>query len=200
MMTLTKRQEEILDLIRDFIADSGMPPTRAEIAKALGFRSPNAAEEHLRALERKGAIELFPGASRGIRILEHDGLPLIGRVSAGKPMLAEDNIDHHVALEATLFQPRAHYLLKVKGMSMRDAGILDGDLLAVHKTHSATSGQVIVGRLNNEITVKRFRRRGNTATLQPENPSVKPISVNLKTDDFSIEGIVVGVIRNSKKI
>ena len=199
MMTLTQRQEEILDLIRDFITDSGMPPTRAEIANALGFRSPNAAEEHLRALERKGAIELFPGASRGIRILEQDGLPLIGRISAGKPMLAEDNIQHRLALEPTLFRPRAHYVLKVRGMSMRDAGILDGDLLAVHKTHSAASGQIIVGRLNNEITVKRFKRRGNTATLQPENPSFKAITVNLKTDDFAIEGIVVGVLRNSKK-
>ena len=189
-----------MDLIRDFITESGMPPTRAEIANALGFRSPNAAEEHLRALERKGAIELFPGASRGIRILEQEGLPLIGRVSAGKPMLAEDHIEHRMLLEPTLFQPRAHYLLKVRGMSMRDAGIIDGDLLAVHKTHAATSGQVIVGRLNNEITVKRFKRRGNTATLQPENPSFKPISINLKSDDFAIEGVVVGVIRNSKKI
>ena len=162
----------------------------------MGFNSPNAAEEHLRTLERKGAIEMLAGASRGIRLTEAPGLPLIGRVAAGSPLLAVENIEMHCQLDPQLFKPRADYLLKVRGMSMRDAGILDGDLLAVHRAHEARSGQVVVARLHDEVTVKRFRRRGNQVQLLPENPDFKIIEVDLRRTPLAIEGIAVGVIRN----
>ncbi len=196
MEELTKRQQEILRMIREFIADSGFPPTRADICRAMGFNSLNAAEEHLRTLERKGAIEMLAGASRGIRLKGALGLPLIGRVAAGSPLLAVENIETHFQLDAQLFKPRADYLLKVRGLSMRDAGILDGDLLAVHRAHEARSGQVVVARLHDEVTVKRFRRRGNQVQLVPENPDFKIIEVDLRRMPFEIEGIAVGVIRS----
>ena len=196
MDELTARQQEILRMIREFMEDSGFPPTRAEICRAMGFRSPNAAEEHLRTLERKGVIEMLAGASRGIRLKENLGLPLIGRVAAGSPILAEQNVEAHLQLDPQLFKPRADYLLRVRGMSMRDAGILDGDLLAVHRTHEARSGQIVVARLHDEVTVKRFRRRGNKVQLLPENPDFKPIEIDLRHAPLAIEGIGVGVIRN----
>ena len=196
MEELTKRQQEILAMIREFIAGSGFPPTRAEICRAMGFNSPNAAEEHLRALARKGAIEMLEGASRGIRLIAPQGLPLIGRVAAGSPLLAVENVERHCAVDAQLFKPHADYLLKVRGLSMRDAGILDGDLLAVHRTHDARSGQVVVARLHDEVTVKRLRRRGNHVQLVPENPDFKIIEVDLSRTPLAIEGIAVGVIRN----
>jgi len=198
MHKLTERQEEILQLIRDYIQDTGYPPTRAEIAEELGFRSANAAEEHLRALARKGAIEMVPGASRGIRIPDQvDGLPLIGRVAAGNPILAEENIEDYCDIAPNFFSPRADYLLRVKGYSMRDVGILDGDLLAVHKTNQARNGQIVVARIGEEVTVKRFRRERNKQEIElvPENPDFKVIKVNLKDDDFCIEGLSVGIIR-----
>ena len=185
-------------MIREFIADSGFPPTRADICRAMGFNSPNAAEDHLRALARKGAIEMLGGASRGIRLTAEAGLPLIGRVAAGSPLLAVENIEMHCQVDAQLFKPRADYLLKVRGLSMRDAGILDGDLLAVHRTHEARSGQVVVARLHDEVTVKRLRRRGSVVALEAENPEFAPIEVDLRRDTLVIEGIAVGVIRNAK--
>ena len=202
MDNLTVRQRQILDLIRDFISETGMPPTRAEIAKELGFRSANAAEDHLKALARKGVIELFPGASRGIRIIEEEepGLPLVGQVAAGYPILAQENIEDHYQVDPNMFYPHADYLLRVKGMSMRDAGILNGDLLAVHSTPNASSGQVVVARIEDEVTVKRFKRRGNTVTLLPENPEFEPIQVNLKEQELHIEGVAVGIIRNDRKL
>lgn len=200
MEELTARQQEILQMIRDFMADSGFPPTRAEICHAMGFSSPNAAEEHLRTLERKGAIEMLAGASRGIRLREPAGLPLIGRVAAGSPLLAVENVESHFQIDAALFRPRADYLLRVRGMSMRDGGILDGDLLAVHRTAEARSGQVVVARLHDEVTVKRFRRRGNQVHLMPENPEFKPIVVDTRREPLAIEGIAVGVIRCGKPL
>jgi repressor LexA len=196
----TRRQAQILDFIRDAIEDNGYPPTLAEIAAHFGFRSHNAAVDHLKALARKGAIELTEGTSRGIRLTTEQGLPLIGRVAAGSPLLAEENIQAHYRIDPALFRPRADYLLKVRGMSMRDAGILDGDLLAVHKTRDAQSGQVVVARLHDEVTVKRFRRRGNQVQLLPENPDFKPIEVDLRRDALVIEGICVGVIRNGRAL
>jgi repressor LexA len=200
MEELTKRQQEILHMIREFMTDSGFPPTRADICRAMGFSSPNAAEAHLRTLERKGAIEMLAGASRGIRLKQTPGLPLVGRVAAGSPLLAIENIETHFQLDPQLFTPRADYLLKVRGLSMRDAGILDGDLLAVHRAHEARSGQVVVARLHDEVTVKRFRRRGNHVQLLPENPDFKIIEVDLRRTPFAIEGIAVGVIRNGKAL
>jgi repressor LexA len=194
---LTQRQRQILRLIRSFIARSGLPPTRAEICREMGFSSPNAAEEHLRTLERKGVIEMLAGASRGIRLKEGFGLPLIGRVAAGSPLLAVENIETRFQVDPQLFSPRADYLLKVRGMSMRDAGILDGDLLAVHRVHEARSGQVVVARLHDEVTVKRFKRHGNLVQLLPENPDFEPIEVDPRSEAFAIEGIAVGVIRKS---
>ncbi len=196
MKELTPRQAEILQLIRDTIAETGFPPTRAEIARMLDFASPNAAEEHLRALERKGMIEILDGTARGLRLKEAAGLPLVGRVAAGSPILAEEHIVGRYAVDPHLFRPRADYLLKVRGMSMRDAGILDGDILAVHKTDEARSGQIVVARLHDEVTVKRLRRRGATVELLPENPEFKPIVVDTRGAPFAIEGIAVGVIRN----
>jgi repressor LexA len=198
MNELTARQAEVLQLIADFLQATGFPPTRAEIAKQLGFRSANAAEDHLRALERKGYIEMLPGASRGIRLREGLGIPVVGRVAAGNPILAEQHIQGRFQVDPSLFKPRADYLLKVRGMSMRDAGILDGDLLAVHRSVDARSGQVVVARLGNEVTVKRFKRQGSQVQLLPENPDFEPILVDLKRDFFAIEGIGVGIIRNGK--
>ena len=203
MASLTSRQAQVLRILREFIQESGFPPTRAEIAQALGFRSANAAEEHLKALARKGAIELLPGSSRGIRILDVDneavaGLPVVGRVAAGNPVLAIEHVEAHYALPADMFHPRADYLLRVQGMSMRDAGILDGDLLAVHQVGAARNGQVVVARIDDEVTVKRFRREGGQVMLLPENPDYKPITVDLRSQDLVIEGLGVGVIRNGR--
>ena len=200
MDELTARQAEVLQLIADFLQATGFPPTRAEIAAQLGFRSANAAEDHLRALERKGYIEMLPGASRGIRLRENLGIPVVGRVAAGSPILAEQHIQSRYQLDPALFNPRADYLLKVRGMSMRDAGILEGDLLAVHRTSEARSGQIVVARLGNEVTVKRFKRQGNQVQLLPENPDFDPILVDLKRDFFAIEGLGVGIIRNGKAL
>jgi repressor LexA len=200
MDELTARQAEVLQLIADFLQATGFPPTRAEIAAQLGFRSANAAEDHLRALERKGYIEMLPGASRGIRLRENLGIPVVGRVAAGSPILAEQHIQSRYQLDPALFNPRADYLLKVRGLSMRDAGILEGDLLAVHRTSEARSGQIVVARLGNEVTVKRFRRQGNQVQLLPENPDFDPILVDLKRDFFAIEGLGVGIIRNGKAL
>lgn len=198
MIKLTERQQEVLQLIRDYIEETGYPPTRAEIAEELGFRSANAAEEHLRALSRKGAIEMVPGASRGIRLPEeYEGIPVVGRVAAGDPILAEENIEDYCDISPNFFSPSADYLLKVKGYSMQDAGILDGDLLAVHRTAQVRNGQIVVARIGEEVTVKRFRRERNRQQVElvPENPDFDVITVNLKDEDFSIEGLSVGVIR-----
>ena len=199
---LTARQRQILDLIRRHIRETGFPPTRAEIAAAFGFRSANAAEDHLRALARRGAIELQPGSSRGIRVVEGgpgDGaLPVVGRVAAGSPILAEEHIEDYYRVAPDLFRPHAHYLLRVRGSSMRDAGILDGDLLAVHSTPEAADGQIVVARLGDEVTVKRLRRRANwthRVDLLAENPAFPPIQVDLRTQSLTIEGLAVGVLR-----
>jgi repressor LexA len=200
MRELTPRQNQILEMIQDFIDETGMPPTRAEIARELGFKSANAAEEHLRALQKKGVLELLPGASRGIQLKdslrEQIGLPLIGRVAAGNPILAEENIEARYRLDPALFNPKPHYLLRVYGMSMRDAGILDGDLVAVHRTPEVRSRQIIVARLDDEVTVKRYRQTGKTVFLMPENDEFEPIEVNLSEQALVIEGVVVGVIRD----
>ncbi len=196
MSQLTERQEDILDFIRDRIEESGMPPTRVEIARALGFRSPNAAEQHLRALAKKGAIELVPGSSRGIRLPEPPGLPIVGRVAAGEPILAEQHIEGRVQVDPGLFRPRADYLLKVKGMSMRDAGILDGDMVVVHRSPEVRNGQIVVARLDDEVTVKRYRQRAGEVRLLPENPDFEPITVDLRERALVIEGVVIGVIRD----
>jgi repressor LexA len=199
MSDLTPRQTQILRLIQRFISDTGMPPTRAEIARELGFRSANAAEEHLRALARKGVIALVPGTSRGIQLKdtmrEQMGLPLIGRVAAGKPIFAEENFESRLQIDPGLFQPRPHYLLKVTGMSMKDAGILDGDLVAVHRTSEVRSRQIVVARLE---TVKRYRQEGTVVWLMPENTDFEPIKVDLKEEPLLIEGIVVGVLRRGR--
>ena len=200
---LTARQTEILEFIRGAIEETGRPPTRAEIARQLGFRSANAAEEHLRALQRKGAIELLPGTSRGIQLRtgrllteEEAGLPLVGRVAAGQPILATEHIEARYRLDLALFNPRPHYLLRVQGMSMRDAGILDGDLVAVCRQPEVRNGQIVVARLEDEVTVKRYRQTGTTVTLSPQNPDYQPIKVDLQAEHLIIEGVVVGVIRN----
>jgi repressor LexA len=200
MKKLTSRQNEILTFVQEFIEEAGMPPTRAEIARALGFRSVNAAEDHLRALQRKGVIELIPGASRGIRLKdflrEQLGLPLVGRVAAGNPILAEEHIEGHYRIDTAIFDQRPHYLLRVEGLSMRDAGILDGDLVAVHRTPEVRSGQIIVARLDDEVTVKRYRQEGTVVWLMPENDAFEPIRVDLKEENMVIEGVVVGLVRN----
>ena len=207
MEALTERQSEILKLIRELTEVSGFPPTRAEIAERMGFRSVNAAEQHLRALEKKGAIDISSGASRGIRVRDSRPagrlgrlleLPVVGRVAAGSPMLAEEHIQGRYQVDPNLFTPRADYLLRVRGMSMRDAGILEGDLLAVHRTQEARTGQVVVARLGDEVTVKRFKRRGHVVQLVAENPDFAPIDVDLRNQPLAIEGIAVGVIRNGK--
>ena len=198
MLTLTERQQRVLDFIVEFMRSEGFPPTRAEICEALGFRSPNAAEDHLRALVKKGAIEMLPGTSRGIRPLVKSsppGLPLVGRVAAGQPILAEEHIEQRYKVDPSMFRPRADYLLRVKGMSMCDIGILDGDLLAVHRAREANRGDDVVARIDDEVTVKRFRRRGNIVRLLPENSDFEPIVVDLREQEMAIEGIAVGVIR-----
>jgi len=204
MSELTRRQTEILQMIRERMEGSGLPPTRAEIAEKFGFRSANAAEEHLRTLARKGHIEILRGTSRGIRLLQNQsGLPLIGRVAAGNPILAEQHIETHYQIDASLFQPRADYLLRVHGLSMRDAGILDGDLLAVHRTTEVRHGQIVVARLDDEVTVKRLdRRRGEKHSLRllPENPDFAPIEVDLRHQPLVIEGLGVGVIRQGSPL
>ncbi|RMG30686.1 MAG: transcriptional repressor LexA [Gammaproteobacteria bacterium] len=195
MQALTRRQEEILEFIRRHIQEQGAPPTRAEISEAFGFRSPNAAESHLRTLARKGYIEIVPGASRGIRLVGEMGLPVVGRVAAGAPILAEEHIEDHVQVDPGLFHPRADYLLRVRGDSMTGIGILDGDLLAVHRTGEARNGQVVVARIEDEVTVKRFRRSGARVWLEAEHPGYAPIEVDLRTTPFTIEGLAVGVVR-----
>jgi repressor LexA len=209
MEALTDRQSEVLRLIRELTEVSGYPPTRAEIAEKMGFRSVNAAEQHLRALEKKGAIDISSGASRGIRVRDARSggklgrlleLPVIGRVAAGAPILAEENIQARYQLDPNLFTPRADYLLRVRGMSMRDAGILEGDLVAVHKTPEARSGQIVIARLGDEVTVKRLRRRGHSVQLEPENPEFEPIEVDARSEALVIEGIAVGVIRSGKSL
>jgi len=201
-MNLTVRQQQILELIQRHMAETGYPPTRAEIAREFGFRSVNAAEDHLKALARKGAIELQRGASRGIRLLaaaDEGGLPLVGRVAAGRPILAEEHLEERCQVDPWLFHPRAHYLLRVSGMSMRDAGILEGDLLAVHQVPEAANGQIVVARVDGEVTVKRLRRDGrrrHKVELLPENPDYVPILVDLRRQELVIEGLGVGVIRN----
>jgi repressor LexA len=210
MDELTDRQSEILKLIRELTEVTGYPPTRAEIAERMGFRSVNAAEQHLRALEKKGAIEISSGASRGIRVLDSRAgssrlgrlfeLPVVGRVAAGSPILAEEHLQGRYQVDPNLFTPRADYLLRVRGMSMRDAGILEGDLLAVHRTQEARTGQIVVARLADEVTVKRYRRRGHAVQLEAENPDFAPIEVDLRRDALTIEGIAVGVIRNGKTL
>ena len=216
---LTARQQQILDLVQSAIERTGAPPTRAEIANELGFKSANAAEEHLQALARKGVIELVGGTSRGIRLksdtlralneargkqfslplpsLSQLTLPLVGRVAAGNPILAQEHVEQTYLLEATMFPRRPDYLLKVKGMSMRDAGIIDGDLLAVQKSREARNGQIVVARLGDEVTVKRFRRTRTTIELLPENPDFQPIIVPFGDVDFELEGIAVGLVRNN---
>ncbi|MGV6858878.1 MAG: transcriptional repressor LexA [bacterium] len=200
MNDLTPRQREILDLIQASLEQTGLPPTRAEIGKAFGFKSPNAAEGHLRALARKGAIELIPGSSRGIRVLWEsnavEGMPVVGRVAAGNPILAQEYIEDYYDVDPRLFNPGADYLLRVHGMSMRDAGILDGDLLAVHKTPKAEDGQIVVARIGNEVTVKRLQHAGEIIQLLPENPDFQPINVTENDEEISIEGIAVGIIRS----
>ncbi len=199
METLTARQAQVLNLIRRYIDDTGYPPTRADIAQELGFRSPNAAEEHLKALARKGAIEMVPGTSRGIRLPEQPGLPVVGRVAAGDPILAQENIEDHVDIAPGFFRPRADFLLRVHGDSMCEVGILDGDLLAVHKTPEAANGQIVVARVDDEVTVKRLQRtrQRHKVLLLPENASYTPIEVDLTQQGFHIEGLSVGVIRRS---
>ncbi len=195
-MKLTSRQEQVLDVIRQYLADTGYPPTRADIARELGFKSANAAEEHLRALARKGAIEMVAGASRGIRLTESTGLPIIGRVAAGSPILATEHIEDYCELSAQFFSPPADFLLRVTGDSMKDVGILDGDLLAVHNTSTARDGQIVIARIEDEVTVKRLHRASaHMVKLLPENDDFDPIEVDLRTTDCSIEGISVGVIR-----
>jgi len=219
MRDLTARQQEILTLIRHHIANTGFPPTRAEIATALGFRSANAAEEHLKALARKGVIELTSGASRGIRLkllphMDPDrevagmgsavqvafSLPLVGRVAAGSPILAQEHVEASFAVDPNLFRERPDYLLKVRGMSMRDAGILEGDLLAVRQSSEARNGQVVVARVDGGVTVKRLMRRGNVIELLPENPEFEPIVVDARSPDFALEGIGVGLVRNGQSL
>ena len=200
MRELTPRQKQILELIQDFIYETGMPPTRAEIAAELGFKSANAAEEQLRALQRKGVLDLVPGTSRGIQLKDslrdQMGLPLVGQVAAGSPILAEEHIEAHYRIDPQLFNPKPHYLLRVQGMSMKNAGILDGDLVAVHRTPEVRSRQIIVARLDDEVTVKRYQQTGTLVSLLPENEDFEPIEVDLKTQALVIEGVVVGVIRD----
>jgi len=198
---LTNRQQQIFDLIKENISETGMPPTRAEIATFFGFKSANAAEEHLKALAKKGYIEMIPGTSRGIRLseqlIEHEGLPLIGRVAAGEPILAQEHVEDHYKVDGNLFHPAADYLLRVNGESMKDIGILDGDLLAVHQTTDVQNGQVIVARVEENVTVKRYKREGNIVYLHAENENFSPIKVDLAAEEFNIEGVAVGVIRSA---
>lgn len=218
MKDLTARQQEILQLIRQHIQETGFPPTRMDICQALGFKSPNAAEEHLKALAKKGVIALTSGASRGIRLLDDTAgsviasagqlasslfsLPLVGRVAAGQPILAQEHVEANYAMDPALFAQQPDYLLKVRGMSMKDAGILEGDLLAVKKFRNPSAevrnGQIVVARLHDDVTVKRFKRQGQQIALLPENPDFEPIVVSPDDESFALEGLGVGVIRNSK--
>jgi repressor LexA len=216
MLKLTARQEQILNLIKEAIDNTGFPPTRAEIAQELGFRSANAAEEHLQALARKGAIEISPGTSRGIRLLNTItaparpepvaiphvpaallmSLPLVGRVAAGSPILAQEHVEANYAVDPAMFSAKPDFLLKVKGWSMRDAGICDGDILAVKKVDSAKNGQIVVARIGEEVTVKRYRKNGTLIELLPENPDFSVITVDPQTDEFALEGLAVGLMRS----
>ncbi|TQK07794.1 transcriptional repressor LexA [Herbaspirillum sp. SJZ107] len=216
MLKLTARQEQILNLIKEAIDNTGFPPTRAEIAQELGFRSANAAEEHLQALARKGAIEISPGTSRGIRLLGGTAapaapepaamphvpaallmsLPLVGRVAAGSPILAQEHVEANYAVDPAMFSAKPDFLLKVKGWSMRDAGICDGDILAVKKVDSAKNGQIVVARIGEEVTVKRYRKNGTVIELLPENPEFSVITVDPQTDEFALEGLAVGLMRS----
>ncbi|WP_151638337.1 transcriptional repressor LexA [Noviherbaspirillum aerium] len=218
MLKLTARQEQILNLIREAIENTGFPPTRAEIASELGFKSANAAEEHLQALARKGAIEISPGTSRGIRLLDMNGkgsvrfgghqlsllhpslmqlnLPLIGRVAAGSPILANEHVEANYRVDPSLFSAKPDYLLKVRGLSMRDIGILDGDLLAVKRSDTAKNGQIVVARLGDEVTVKRYKKTGALIELLPENPDFEPIRVDSGDESFALEGLAVGLLRS----
>lgn len=197
MEKLTQRQQQVLDIVRQHIDETGYPPTRADIAQKLGFKSANAAEEHLKALARKGAIEMIAGASRGIRLPESSGIPIIGRVAAGNPVLAEAHIEDYCDLPANFFKPRADYFLTVQGDSMIEVGILDGDLLAVHSTPVAKNGEIIVARIENDVTVKRLQRTNQKHLLHllPENKDYQPIIVDLREQAFAIEGLSVGVLR-----
>ncbi|AZG34041.1 MAG: transcriptional repressor LexA [Shewanella psychromarinicola] len=200
MRPLTPRQAEILDLIKNNITETGMPPTRAEIASRLGFKSANAAEEHLKALAKKGFIEIIPGTSRGIRLPHEEqleiGLPLIGQVAAGEPILAQEHVEQYYQVDPNMFKPAADFLLRVRGDSMKNIGILEGDLLAVHKMQQARNGQVVVARVDDDVTVKRFEQKGNMIYLHAENEDYNPIKVDLSCQSLTIEGLAVGVIRN----
>ena len=203
MEKLTARQRQVLEYIRDTVSGSGMPPTVAEITTAMGLSSTNGIRGHLQALERKGAIELVPNASRGIRLLERPeseehrlGLPIVGQVAAGSPILAQEHIEDYCRVDNDTFHPGADYLLRVKGESMRDIGIYDGDLLAVHRASTANNGQIVVARIDDEVTVKRLQVKGHMAYLHPENPEFDVIKVNMKTQPLDIEGIAVGVLRH----
>ncbi|MDG2155014.1 MAG: transcriptional repressor LexA [Gammaproteobacteria bacterium] len=204
MNDLTPRQAQVLAFIRESIELDGMPPTRAEIAGHLGVKSANAAEEHLRALQRKNVIELVPGTSRGIQLIhmgeEQEGLPLVGKVAAGEPILAAEHVEDYMKVDPSLFHPAPHYLLRVDGMSMKDAGILDGDLVAVHRTPEVRNRQIIVARLDDEVTVKRYRQDGRTVWLMPENEEFSPIEVNLNEQHMMIEGVVVGLLRQGQAL
>ena len=200
MRPLTARQEEVLELIKNTMLNTGMPPTRAEIARELGFKSANAAEEHLKALARKGVIEMIPGASRGIRIVDqYMGIPIIGRVAAGEPILAEQNIEDYQEVPSSTFHPSADYFLRVQGQSMVNVGIMDGDLLAVHQQPTADNQQIVVARVDGEVTVKRLKRTKSKHEIHllPENRDYSPILVDLRAQDFAIEGLAVGVVRVS---
>ena len=207
MIKLTARQEQILNLVKDAIGNTGFPPTRAEIARELGFKSANAAEEHLQALARKGAIEISPGISRGIRLLGvHTetrmpaalmlSLPLIGHVAAGSPILAQQHVEANYNVDPAMFSAKPDFLLKVRGWSMRDAGIMDGDLLAVKKIDSASNGQIVVARIGDDVTVKRYRKTGSMLELLPENPDFSIITVDPQSDEFVLEGLAVGLLRS----
>jgi repressor LexA len=220
MLKLTARQEQILNLIKEAIENTGFPPTRAEIAQELGFRSANAAEEHLQALARKGAIEISPGTSRGIRLVGQAAneakagaasatpsfvppippnlmsLPLVGRVAAGSPILAQEHVEATYSVDPAMFSSKPDFLLKVKGWSMRDAGICDGDFLAVKKVDNAKNGQIVVARIGDEVTVKRYRKTGATIELLPENPDFSVITVDPSSDEFALEGLAVGLLRS----
>ena len=198
MTKLTPRQAEVLAFIKSYIEQTGYPPTRADIANELGFKSANASEEHLKALARKGAIEMIPGTSRGIKLPESGGIPIVGRVAAGNPILAKEHIEDYCELPATFFSPAADYLLQVRGDSMIEIGILNGDLLAVHRTKNINNGDIVVARIEDEVTVKRFRKgRGkHQVTLESENQEYSPIEVDLRHQEFQIEGLGVGILRH----
>ena len=208
MKKLTNRQQEVLDFITSFISDEGYPPTRSDICKALGFRSPNAAEDHLKALQKKGAIELQAGSSRGIKVVRNDdsdnefeaeqeeGIPLVGMVAAGSPILAQEHISQRFKIDESIFPCKPDYLLKVSGNSMINIGIYDGDYLVVHKTTNVRNGQIVVARLEDEVTVKTLNKTGNQIQLIPENDELSPIIIDSNNEYFAIEGLGIGVIRN----